>query len=115
MIISFYPQCRPDALTASKAGDVLTINGETYDFSSLPDGSTIAEGSIPCPWIIGPVERLGGHLHLTLILPHDWAPSPAVAFPAPLTVTADGPVAIPHDLPPEMIMPEIEEPEDVDA
>lgn len=110
MIISFYPQCRPDTLVVSKAGDALTINGEAFDFSSLPDGATIPEGSVPCPWIIGPVERTGGDLHLALILPHDWDPSPAVAFPEPVTVTADGPVAIPHDLPPV-----IEELTDVDA
>lgn len=110
MIISFYPQCRSDTVTISKAGDVLTINGEAFDFSSLPNGATIPEGSIPCPWIKGPVERIGGEIHLALILPHGWRPSPAVAFPASLTVMADGPVAIPHDLPPE-----IEELADVDA
>lgn len=110
MIVSFYPVCRPDALAVSKSGDVLTINGEAYDFSSLPDGATVPEGSIPCPWIKGPIERIGGEIHLMLILPHDWNPSPAVAFPAPLTVTVDGPVAVPHDLPPV-----IEELTDVDA
>lgn len=51
MIISFHRVCRAGTLTVSKAGDVLTINGEAYDFSSLPNGATIPEGSIPCPWI----------------------------------------------------------------
>jgi len=110
MRISFSPQRRDDALAVSKAGDVLNINGEAFDFGSLPDGATIPAGSIPSIWILGPVERIDGDLHLTLLLPTFDNPSDAVAHPQPITVTEDGPVAIPHDLPPE-----IEEPADVEA
>ena len=79
----------------SKAGDVLTINGESFDFTALPDGATIPEGEVPCAWIVGPVDRIAGDLRLTLILPHGPNPSRAVAFPDPITVTDDGPVALP--------------------
>lgn len=96
MHVSFSPMRRADALVVSKAGDVLTINGEAFDFSSLPDGATLPAGTVPCEWISGPVERIGGEIHLTLILPHGPKPSQAVAFPAPLTVTADGPISIPE-------------------
>lgn len=105
MLISFSPQRRDDTLVVSKAGDVLTVNGEAFDFTSLPDGATLPAGEVPCEWIAGPVERIGGVIHLTLILPHGPNPSEEVAFPEPITVTADGPIAVPHD----------EEPANVDA
>lgn len=108
MHISFSPQRRDDEMTVSKSGDALTINGEAFDFSSLPDGGTIPPQIVPCEWISGPVERVDGELLLTLILPHRPSPSEAVAFPQPITVTEDGAVAIPHDEP-------AEEQSDVDA
>lgn len=116
MRISFSPQLRDDTLTVIKAGDVLTINGEGFDFSGLLDGATIPTGEVPCDWIAGPVERIGGDLHLTLILPHGADPSAAVAFPAPLINPPDGPLTIPFDPPPaSMLEPEEEEPADVDG
>lgn len=105
MRISFSPQRRGDPLTVSKQGDILTINGEAFDLSSLPNGATIPAGAIPSDWIVGPVERIDGAIRLMLILPHGPNPSQAVAFPQPIIVTEDGPIAIPHD----------EEPADVDA
>lgn len=105
MRISFSPQRRDDTLTLEKTGDRLHINGELYNFNPLADGDTIPAGEIPCHWIIGPVHRTEGEIHLTLILPHGPNPSQAVAYPEPIHVTQDGPIAIPHD----------EEPADVDA
>lgn len=97
MRIFFSPQRRADTLTVAKAGEVLTINGDAFDFTSFPDGATILAGEIPCEWIVGPVDRIGGELHLTLILPHGPNPSQAVAFPEPITVTSDGPIDLPQD------------------
>ncbi|WP_411036848.1 hypothetical protein [Shinella sp. BYT-45] len=97
MIISLSPMRRGDALVVSKTGDVLTINGQAFDFSSLLDGATMPAGEVPCDWIVGPVERVGDVLHLTLILPHGANPSPAVAFPAPIVDPPDGPLDLPVD------------------
>lgn len=97
MLISFSPQRRDDTLTVGKSGDVLTINSETHDLSVIPDGATAPVGSITSEWIIGPVERIDGVLHVTLILPHGPNPSQAVAFPEPITVLSDGPVPVPQD------------------
>lgn len=98
MLISFSPQRRDDTLTLEKSdGDKLCINGDWFDFNPLNDGSTIPAGSIPCEWIAGPVERIDGKIHLTLVLPHGPNPSQAVAFPEPVTVTKDGPIAVPFD------------------
>lgn len=109
MRILFSPQRRDDALTLEKTGDRLRINGELFNFNPLAEGDTIPAGEIPCDWILGPVERIDGEIHLTLILPHGPNPSHAVAFPEPITVAEDGPIAIPHDLAPEP------EPDNVDA
>lgn len=114
MKIALSPSRRDDVLTVVKAGDVLTINGAAFDFSALPDGATIPAGEIPCEWIIGPVERVAGRLHFTLILPHGGNPSEAVAFPAPIDNPPDGALALPFD-PPAVEQLIEEEPADVDA
>jgi hypothetical protein len=104
MRISFSPQRRNDTLALERtAPDRLRINGELFNFGPLPGGGTIPE--VPSEWVIGPVERIDGELHLTLILPHGPNPSQAVAFPEPIHITDDGPIVIPHD----------QEPADVDA
>ena len=107
MQITLHPQRRDDALTVAKAGDVLIVNGDAYDFSGLPDGATLPAGAVPCEWITGPVERIGGQLHLSLILPHGPRPSQAVAYPAPIINPPDGPLSLPVD--------PAEEPDHVDA
>jgi hypothetical protein len=97
MRISFSPQRRDDTLTLEKTGDRLRINGALFNFSPLADGDTVPAGEVPCEWIVGPIERVDGEIHLTLILPHGPIPSQAVAFPEPITITEDGPIAVPHD------------------
>ncbi|HEU5019696.1 MAG TPA: hypothetical protein VFT69_17195 [Pseudolabrys sp.] len=110
MRISFSPQRRDDALTLEKtSGDRLRINGELFNFDPLQDGDSIPAGEVPCDWIMGPIERIDGEVRLTVVLPHGANPSQAVAFPEPITVTEDGPIAVPQDA------PETEEPADVDA
>lgn len=101
MQIQLSPVLTPAHLIVEKAGEVLTINGEAFDFSALPDGGELPADAITSEWIIGPVTRVSGELHLTLILPHgDDAPE-ATRFPEPITVTGDGPV----DLPPYEVTP----------
>jgi hypothetical protein len=97
MRISLSPQRRDDKVAVSKAGDLLTINGEQFDFTGLPDGATIPAGEVPCQWIVGPVERIDGDLHLTLLLPHGPSPSQAVAFPTDIVDPVDGEIALPHE------------------
>lgn len=96
MIISFSPMRRDDTLEVSRVGEVLTINGEAFDFSGLPAGSTIPAGEVPCDWITGPIDRDdAGTLRITLILPHGANPPYHVAFPASLVSPANGIVPIP--------------------
>lgn len=86
-------------LDVHKAGDVLTVNGTTFDFTPLPDGASLPASAIDSQHFAGVVERVDGEIHLTLRLPHGPNPSPEQAFPAPISVTEDGQVALPQPLP----------------
>jgi hypothetical protein len=98
MKIIFSPQRRDGTLELEKSqGNRLRINGELFNFNPLSPGDVIPAGTVPSDWIIGPVEHVGGHVTLTLILPHGPNPSQAVAFPAPVIVTEDGDISVPHD------------------
>lgn len=95
MHITLTPQRRDDTLTVSKQGDVLTINGEVFDFSVIPDGATLPASAVACKYITGDVERIAGVLHLSLLMPHGANPSQAAAFPAPITNPANGALELP--------------------
>lgn len=99
MIINLSPSRRDDELVVSRAGDVLTVNGEAFDFTQLSEGCNLPAEAISSNWFVGPVTRTSDGLELTLLLPLPVNYSPAQAFPEPLTVTADGPVALPQALP----------------
>jgi len=95
MQITFSPSRRDRPLHLTRSGDTLTINGETFDFSPLPEGATLPTNAIASDWFVGPVARTGGELHLTLVLPHGANAPQETLFPAPLTLTGDGPVPLP--------------------
>ena len=109
MQIAFSPVRRNETLTLHRAGDVLTINGEAFDFGPLPDGATLPREAIDSDWFAGPVERIDGLLHLTLVLPHGPHAPEATRYPAPVVLTGDGPVALP---PQSLTAPEDEHVED---
>jgi hypothetical protein len=95
MHITLTPMRGPQPMTLHRVGDILTINGEAYDFAAIPDGATLPQGAVDCPWLASDVERIGGVLHLALILPHGAGAPAQTRFPAPLTLSGDGPVALP--------------------
>ncbi|MGB3536785.1 MAG: hypothetical protein WBA42_01360 [Mesorhizobium sp.] len=99
MIIFLIPQIRAAALTVSKAGEVLTINGEAFDFSVVPDGASLPAEAVSCAWLAlgSTVDRVAGDLHLTLILPVGPQPGPVTAFPADIINPPDGSIALPVD------------------
>ena len=113
MQIKLLPQRRDDALTIVKSGDALTINGQTFDFSTLPDGATLPAGEVPCEWIVGPIERVAGELHLTVKLPHGAHPAQEVAFPSPIIDPPDGDIVLPGGG--NQLVPQTEETDDVDG
>ncbi|MEE1961033.1 hypothetical protein V0R60_26785, partial [Pseudomonas sp. 119P] len=82
-------------LTVSKENEALTINGVTFDFSRLAEGSTLPADAVGSGFVIAPVERISGRLVLTLMLPHAADASESVRFPVDIHDAADGPVHLP--------------------
>lgn len=98
MIINLSPQGRNDTLSVSRRGDVLTINGQDYDLSLIPDGATLpnAHEATGCEFITGDIKRVDGTLHITLILPHGDLPQPQERlFPQPIINPEDGEIKLP--------------------
>ena len=93
MQITFTPQRRDDALTASVSGETITLNGQAVDLSAATAEAPLQPAT---DWIAAPVTRdAGGVLLVTLLLPIGPTPSEAQCFPVPATVT-DGPVVLPQ-------------------
>lgn len=97
MNINLSPQVRSDSLELLKAADKLTINGEVFDFTQLPEGSVLPAAAVDCEFIIGDVRREGGELQLTLLLPIAWDAPESCSFPQPILNPADGRVPLPTD------------------
>lgn len=95
MIITFSPMRSDAPLTLSRQGDVLTINGEEFDFTALPEGATLPGDAVRSDWIAGEVSRKEGRLHIPLILPHGANAPGTTRHPEPITLNDDGPVDLP--------------------
>ena len=95
MHITLSPVFCADPLTLQCAGDVLTVNGEVFDFTRLPEGATLPQAAVDCRWLASDIHRIDGVLHLTLILPHGANAPEETRFPKVLTLSADGPVPLP--------------------
>ncbi|SER03916.1 hypothetical protein [Thalassovita taeanensis] len=95
MKITLIPQRRNEVLDLSRSGDTLTINGETFDLSGIPEGASLPRDAVSCDWLASDIERVDGTLRLSLILPHGATAPDAATFPTPITVTEDGPIDLP--------------------
>jgi hypothetical protein len=82
-------------LTLHRAGDVLTVNGEVFDLSGIPEGATLPREAVACDWLASDITRQGGSLQMTILLPHGANAPEETRHPAPLVLTANGPVALP--------------------
>lgn len=94
MRLSFSPMRRDDALHLVRFGDVLEINGEAFDFSSLPEGAYLPQTAVQSDWLASDVTRKDGAIRMTLILPHGAAAPHKRLFPDPITVDKNGPVKL---------------------
>ncbi|WP_372356985.1 hypothetical protein ACCP99_08360 [Xanthomonas sp. NCPPB 3443] len=62
---------RSDAeLSVSCADDVLTINGEQFDFGPLPDHCELPHGAVASPFVVGSVRKENGIVSLALAFPY---------------------------------------------
>ncbi|WP_230848476.1 hypothetical protein [Pseudomonas amygdali] len=90
---------REQTLEVIKNGDILTINGEAFDFSPMPEGATLPVSAIKSEWFFGDAERTNGVLTLVMWLPLPANYSQEQAFPRDLVNVPDGPVVFPKPLP----------------
>ena len=95
MHLTFSPSRRDMPLTLHRAGDVLTINGEAFDFAFIPEGGTLPKAAASSEWFASDITRIDGALHLTLVLPHGARAPQSTLFPEPIILTANGPVSLP--------------------
>ena len=111
MNIVLVPTRTDDTIEVFKSGDILTLNGEDFDFSQIGEGDSLPSSAIDSPWFIGEQVRVGGDLVLTMFLPNPWNYSQEQAFPVPLVGVPDGKVILPAALPEPLI---IAAPEDIE-
>jgi hypothetical protein len=78
-----------ESLTASWIAPVLTVNGEAYDLSELPDGATAVHE------ILGKVSRVINDYEVTLTLPHGPNAPHETRFPEDIIVDTDGEINLP--------------------
>jgi hypothetical protein len=95
MRITLSPVRLDTPMTLQRHGDVLTINGEEFDFGGLPEGAVLPAVAVASPMLAGDVTRVSGVLSLTLILPHGAMAPQDTLFPDLLILTGDGPVDLP--------------------
>lgn len=95
MIIKLSPIRSDLALSVRKDGDVLVINGVSFDFSRLPDGATLPALAVGSDTVLDPVERVNGDLTITLMLPHAADAGESARFPVDIVNPANGAVTIP--------------------
>lgn len=97
MIIHLVPQGRLDTIEIVKDGDVLTINGDVIDLSSMPDGATLPAPAIDNKWIVGQIDRIDGAIHINVICPYRERGG-HVDTPPSIIDPPDGPVNLPKYL-----------------
>ena len=98
MIINFSPMRSDEQISISVSGETLILNGVEYDLSPAQDGAPLLAETLKWDWLASDVTRQNGVLHFTLFLPHGPNAPENVLYPAPVTVTEDGPVPLPTDL-----------------
>lgn len=108
MNIFFSPFRSDDSLSLHVSSDVLTINGVAFDFSQIAEGEVLPVSAVGCNLLKGVVTRHEGALHLDVMLPYaptgdvngdgeitDMDVPEAIRFPAPLSISENGPVNAP--------------------
>ena len=95
MNIILTPQVNSGSLTLSKSGDILTINGDAFDFSFIEEGDVLPHDAIDCDLLVSDVTRTDGAITLKLALPIKNTSSEAARFPAPILNAPDGDIEVP--------------------
>lgn len=101
MIINFSPVRMDEKLQVKVEGDSIFVNGEEFDFSPLPEGSSLRvleddlSRNIDSKWFAGIVSRNNGIINVTVVLPHGPNAPESTRSPSSINVTEDGEVELP--------------------
>ena len=97
LLILLSPQVSAEAPPAvTLAGGILTVAGTPIDLASIPPGGALAADAAGSGSIVGDILRDGGGtVTVPLLFPIAPYASEALRYPAPILVTADGPVTLP--------------------
>lgn len=102
MQIILSPQRRDTRLNLARHGDILTINGENFDFGPVREGAVLPAAAVQSDWFAGDITRQGGALIIPLFLPHGARAPHDTLFPEALTITGNGAITLPdYELPAE--------------
>jgi hypothetical protein len=96
MIIYLSPQRRKGKLSLEKSGEVLTVNGEEYDFSPVEEGDILPREAVGCEFLEHDVTRKNGALQIHLIFPHGKDAPYEARFPTPIENPKDGIIRLPE-------------------
>ena len=95
MIIQLSPQINGKNLVVSKKGDSLTINGESFNFTPLSEGSILPASAVDSDFITGTLTRQNGQLMITILMPILADAGEEARFPAPIVNPPDGYIKFP--------------------
>ena len=96
MKLNLSPMLSDESTTISVKNDVLTVNGQAFDFSQLPEGATLPQQAAGSHLILSDVTRSGGQIEVAVLFAHKADASDAARFPQPINVTKNGPVELPQ-------------------
>ncbi|MDT8326247.1 MAG: hypothetical protein RQ750_02520 [Roseovarius sp.] len=95
MYLAFSPMRSDSQLTVARDGDVLVVNDMRLDFTGVTEDAPLDTADIGCEWLVGPVARHDGVLHIALILPHGMNAPKETLYPEPIAVSGNGPITLP--------------------
>lgn len=90
--INLSPQVREDSISVSVSGSSITINGQTFDLSPLPDGARLPREAFATDFIVSDVVRNGDTIELALLFPIPHDATEEQRFPQPIYVNESGQV-----------------------
>lgn len=88
MVITLFPQVKPGTIVARVKGSTITINGEAFNLSGIPEGYRLPAGATGSEHFTPGtfIERANGEFLFSLILPVSWDSPPAIMSPDTPTV-----------------------------
>lgn len=101
MKIRLTPSRMDRQFSGAVEGDVITVNGQSFDFSPLQDGGELPATAIDARWMVGGAYRRDGEVYLTLICPHGANAPDETRFPSGDYIDVEGEIPFPaYDAPP---------------